>query len=78
MGKDALFRQTPVGLQMKYFILKPKAKHAEDQFAAASQAAMHAFADAIEKTNDVLAAELRIWARKEAQRQHDLQQPQDQ
>lgn len=65
----------PTGLIMKYFVLKPRAKHADDAFATASQCAMQAFADSIEPENEPLARELRLWARNEARRMRTLQQP---
>lgn len=47
------------GLQMKYFVLKPKGN---DPYAAASRAAMHQYAKFIEPENPELAKELRDWA----------------
>ena len=51
------------GLQMKYFVLKPKG---DDEYARASRLAMSAYADAIEQENAELAAELNAWTEKEA------------
>ena len=53
-------------LEMKYFVLKPKAKAKDDPWAIASQNAMYAFADDIEEEDPKLARELRLWAGKEA------------
>ena len=50
---------------MKYFVLKPKGK---SQYHHASQAALYAYADAIEKVNAELASDLRAWAGKEVAR----------
>jgi len=46
------------GLQMKYFVLKPKG---ETKYHNASRLAMTAYADAIEDENPELAKELRDW-----------------
>ena len=54
-----------VGLEMKYFILKPKGKHVCDVYAEASQSAMLAYAETIEAENPVLARELNQWAQRE-------------
>jgi len=51
-----------VGLQMKYFVLKPKG---DDAYAAASRAAMFKYATLIESENYELARQLREWAEKE-------------
>jgi hypothetical protein len=61
-------------LEMKYFVLEPRAKHRHDIFAEASQCAMHAFADALEEHGPVtdLTRELRLWASKEHARQLHL------
>lgn len=53
------------GLQMKYFVLKPRG---DDEYAAASRRAMRAYADSIRRTNEQFAAELEAWAHAEAQR----------
>lgn len=50
------------GLQMKYFVLKPKGN---DAYAEASRKAMRAYALGIDKVNPELAKELREWADKE-------------
>lgn len=50
------------GLEMKYFVLKPKG---ENQYAVASRIAMKAYATAIDAINPTLAAELRKWANSE-------------
>lgn len=56
------------GLEMKYFVLKPRAKDRDDAYAIASQSALFAYADAIEDTNLELAEELRGWAAREVAR----------
>ena len=50
------------GLEMKYFVLKPKGC---DFYAQASRQAMRAYAEIIEGVNRQLAIELRMWADKE-------------
>ncbi len=56
-----------VGLEMKYFILKPKSKPGVDVYAMASRAAMLKYADVIEPVNPTLANELMKWAIAEAE-----------
>ena len=48
------------GLQMKYFVLKPKG---DDEYAKASRKAIWAYAQAIASTNRQLAIDLREWVR---------------
>ena len=55
-----------MSLEMKYFVLKPKAKTRNDHFATASQAAMYIYADIIEEHDIDLAVDLRVWAGREA------------
>lgn len=55
-----------VGLEMKYFVLKPKSKSRCDVYSEASQAAMITYAETIEDENPTLAKELKLWAKKEA------------
>jgi hypothetical protein len=50
------------GLEMKYFVLKPRG---EDAYARASRRAMRAYADAIMEANPILCAQLRAWADEE-------------
>ncbi len=59
------------GLEMKYFILKPKAKGKMDMYAVASRAGMLAYADSIKPVNPQLAKELTQWALREAQEAPD-------
>jgi hypothetical protein len=61
-----------MSLEMKYFVLKPKAKGKNDLFARASQEAMIRFADIIRDLDDTLATELYSWADREDQRQRRL------
>ena len=49
------------GLEMKYFVLKPKSKDHDDLYAHASREAMRAYAEAIQGENPDLAQELRDW-----------------
>lgn len=46
------------GLELKYFVLKPKGK---DKYSRASRAAMLTYADYIEDENPSLAKDLRVW-----------------
>lgn len=70
-----------MSLAMKYFVLKPKAKNAYDQYAVASQMAMHAYADVIREDNPALARALDLWAGREAvlqeRRKVTLKTPED-
>lgn len=47
------------GLQMRYFVLKPKGN---DRYAEASRKAMRAYATHIESVNREMAIQLRQWA----------------
>jgi hypothetical protein len=49
-----------VGLEKKYFVLKPRSKSYEDPYARASRKAMMAYADAIQDVNPVLAQDMTI------------------
>lgn len=53
------------GLEMKYFVLKPKGN---DAYARASRAAMRTYAKAIRPDNAELADALVKWARREIRR----------
>lgn len=53
------------GLELKYFILKPKAKHKDDVYAKASRYAMREYASIIRVANPDLAEDLEVWANKE-------------
>lgn len=50
------------GLELKYFVLKPKSGGVGDPYARASRQAMRIYADSIEDTNYQLAFDLRVWA----------------
>lgn len=60
-----------MSLEMKYFVLKPRAKSRHDRFAEASQIAMHAFASYLEneEVDPDLCESLHSWAREEATKQ---------
>lgn len=60
-------------MKLKYFVLKPKAKHFRDNYALASQVAMHAYAEAIRFEDPVLANDLHAWASQEDANQRALQ-----
>ena len=50
---------------MKYFVLKPSSKRANDPYAQASRIAMRAYAKHIEQVNPEFADEIRSWADRE-------------
>ena len=54
-----------LGIELKYFVLKPKSKTADDVYAMASRNAIRVYADTIEEENYELAFDLRQWANKE-------------
>jgi hypothetical protein len=56
-------------LEMKYFVLKPKAKSKDDRYAIASQQAMLTYADKIFDDDPFLATELRAWVAHEEEKQ---------
>lgn len=60
------------GLQMKYFVLKPKGS---DKYAEASRKAMRAYALHIEEENPELSYSLRKWADDEWQKVHITPNP---
>jgi len=58
-----------MSLEMKSFVLKPRARTKYDLFAKASHAAMYAYADVIEEVDPELSNFLRNWAADEITRQ---------
>ena len=52
-------------LEMKYFVVKPKAKDPYDIWARASQDALIAYSERIRTTDPLLADQLLLWATKE-------------
>ena len=52
-------------LEMKYFVLKPKAKDGYDMWARASQDAILAYSERIRTIDPLLADQLLFWAEKE-------------
>jgi hypothetical protein len=58
-------------LEMKYFVLKPKAKDGYDMFARASQDAILAYSERIRTTDPLLADQLLVWAEKEKATQNE-------
>jgi len=52
-------------LEMKYFVLKPKAKDGHDMFARASQDGMIAYSERIRTIAPLFADQLLFWAEKE-------------
>lgn len=53
------------GLQMKYFVIKPKSKEPNDPYARAARMAMRTYAEWIEEFNLSMATSLREWAESE-------------
>lgn len=50
-----------MSLEMKYFVLRPRSKAANDTYAIASRAAMNEYARVIKTTNPDLSEELKLW-----------------
>lgn len=63
----------PMGLQMKYFVLKPRSKYKDDPYAHASRAAMAVYASWISKTNPQFAEDLLEWVTKESMLHDEMQ-----
>ena len=61
-----------MGLKMKYFVLKPKAKHTLDVYAGASQDAMIAYSERIRGVDPIFADQLLFWATKEKETQDNM------
>jgi len=61
-----------MGLKMKYFVLKPKAKHTLDVYATASQDAMVAYSERIRGVDTIFADQLLFWATKERETQSNM------
>jgi len=59
-------------LEMKYFVLKPKAKDGYDMYARASQDAMLAYSERVRTTAPLFADQLLCWAEKEKASQDEL------
>lgn len=66
-------------LEMKYFVLKPRAKTQDDVFAKASQRAMSTYAETLEDEGVelVFARELSLWSVNELIRQKHLPDPEE-
>ena len=62
-------------LEMKYFILKPKAHSRDDEHATASQLAMITYANSIKNKDRELSDSLRKWATDEAKKQTVMEKP---
>lgn len=62
------------GLQMKYFVLKPRSKQPGDVYAEASRKAMRAYANHIQGINPAFAEDLRRWANDEFTRMLEMEQ----
>ena len=58
-----------MGLQMKYFVLKPSG---DSPYAIASRDAMIAYADSIEHENPQLAADLNNWVMEETGKMNEI------
>jgi len=61
-----------MGLQMKYFVLKPRGN---SPYATASRDAMIAYADSIESENPELASELTGWVMEETGKSIEYSKP---
>jgi len=61
-----------MGLEMKYFVLKPRAKHRNDPWAIASREAMKMFATFIEPVDPDLCNALIGWIEREEIKQGEL------
>ena len=61
-----------MALEMKYFVLKPRAKDQHDPYASAAQEAMYRYAVMIESEDRELADDLKFWAMAEKVRQSSL------
>ena len=59
-------------LEMKYFVLKPRAKDGYDMWARASQDAMSFYSKRIRTTDSLLADQLLFWAEKEKAAQNSM------
>ena len=59
-------------LEMKYFVLKPRAKSRNDAFASASQYAMETYAIEIADIDKELSEALTAWVNAERKRQDEL------
>ena len=57
-----------MGLEMKYFVLKPTSKIPGDKYAEASREAMRTYAYYISSENPQLANDLRRWVNKESEK----------
>ena len=55
----------PPGLEMKYFVLKPRSKKPGDVYARASRFALAAYANEIKNLNPALASDIGDWIARE-------------
>jgi len=60
------------GLEMKYFVLKPRARGNNDHYAHASREAIKAYAETIESIDPELARDVRAWRIAERNRMTDI------
>lgn len=61
-----------VGLELKYFVLKPRSKRWDDNHAQASRKAMRAYASHIRDEDRALSDALFEWAQMESSRELEL------
>jgi hypothetical protein len=61
-----------MGLEMKYFVLKPRAKSRTDIHAMASQQAMRRYAEIVRDHDDELSDQLTMWSLDEQRKQVGL------
>lgn len=62
-----------MGLELKYFVLRPRAKSLDDDYAVASCQALRAYAYSIGPTDRGFSNELLAWAKKEEGRREKLE-----
>lgn len=58
-----------MSIELKYFVLKPRAKHRDDAYAKASQDAMRTYAISIRTQDSGLSEYLLSWADREEEKQ---------
>ena len=59
--KEERKKKSPRGLEMKYFVLKPRSKEYDDVYARASREALRTYAIIIREENELLSDDLLRW-----------------
>ena len=62
-----------MGLELKYFVLKPRAKYSKDIFAQASRSAMRIYANIISEVDTDFAYQLIEWIEREEENALDFE-----